>query len=100
MVEALAYLLFITIASLPFTSCQIYGIGAVLSSPSYGRVFYEAIRQVNSDPSALPPGVQLTGTYIDMDENPIKAAHSLCDEVLSENVSKLSHDVEMLNIPA
>ena len=64
-----------------------YQIGAVLSSPTYGQAFMDAIANINQEPSALPPNVQLNGTFIEMNDNPIGAARSLCDDVIPSNVS-------------
>ena len=63
-------------------------IGALLTSHENGAVFVEAVNQLNGyDNSAgLPSPVHFNATYIIMDANPLRAAKTVCDDVISNQV--------------
>lgn len=67
---------------------SVFSIGGVLSSQEHGETLLKAIEQENSalPNRRLPEGVQLNGTFILMDSNPIRAAKSVCDELIPKQV--------------
>ena len=64
---------------------NVWTVGAALSSPKHARTFIEAIERQNNAPVGarhLPVGVRLNSTYIIMDSNPIRAAKTVCEELI------------------
>lgn len=65
----------------------VFNVGGVLSSPEHGETLLRAIHAENTaEPRRLPEGIQLNGTYIMMDSNPIRAAKSVCEELIPRQV--------------
>ncbi len=60
-----------------------YTIGGVLSSDQYGNQFKSAIAELNQD---MPPSIRFNSTVILMDDNPIRAAKAICDELIPKRV--------------
>src|SRR6218665_1152771 len=66
---------------------SVFNIGGVFSSPEHGGTLLHAIHVKNTaEPRRLPEGVQLNGTFIMMDSNPIRAAKSICEELIPRQV--------------
>lgn len=68
---------------------SVFNIGGVLSSQEHGETLLRAIEEQNSaspNTRKLPEGVQLNGTFILMDSNPIRAAKSVCDDLIPKQV--------------
>ena len=68
---------------------SVFNIGGVLSTDKNGQYLLDAIQQANEAQSPeriLPDGVQLNGTYILMDVNPIRAAQSICEVLIPSQV--------------
>ncbi|ELU12705.1 hypothetical protein CAPTEDRAFT_179176 [Capitella teleta] len=64
-------------------------IGAVLSSPEHGEFFSKAVEEANSRivPTLnLPEGFHINHTFIEMNDNPIRTAKDICEDVIPRQV--------------
>jgi len=85
---ALPYLLLAATTSIVCVHAEekVVTVGAVLSSAEYGQVFMDAILSANMEEGMIEDQIRLNGTYIVMDDNPIRAAMSICDDLIPQQV--------------
>ena len=62
---------------------RVFGIGAILSEEKYGHIFEGYIEEANRE---LPPQFRFNGTWLLMDDNPIRASEAICSNLIPQGV--------------
>lgn len=88
-------ILFLYLCSLPTAQpagqqTRRINIGAILSTNTYGSKFKESIAKINQEHGstrALPQEIEISGSYILLDDNPIKTSENICNRLITKKVS-------------
>ena len=80
-------LLLVAQMSCTFSTKRVINIGAVLSDSHHGKKFQIAVERINKKAATLlPDNIKLNATFILMNDNPVRAALSICEELMPRQV--------------
>ena len=96
--------LFLFVAFLPWSegnTAKFFGIGAMLSSPDYEKIFEGAVGKINDNSSGLQRAAKLNGTSYVLSSNPIRSALDVCENLVAKGVVTVivSHPKDNLSPP-
>ncbi|KAL9984223.1 hypothetical protein ACROYT_G006496 [Oculina patagonica] len=80
---------------------EFFGIGAMLSSPEYERIFDDAVSKINENSSGILGETKLNGSSYVLSPNPIRSARDVCENLVAKGVVTVivSHPKDELSPP-
>ena len=63
-----------------------FGIGAMLSSPKYEKIFQDAVDKINANSSNLLRTARLNASSYVLSPNPIRSALDVCEKLVAKGV--------------
>ena len=95
--------LFLSVAFLSWCNgnTEFFGIGAMLSSPEYEKIFEDAVGKINDNSSGLLRTTKLNGSSYVLSTNPIRSALDVCENLISKGVGTVivSHPKDEFSPP-
>lgn len=65
---------------------EFFGIGAMLSSSEYEKIFEDAVAKINENSSGLLRATKLNGSSYVLSRNPIRSARDVCENLVAKGV--------------
>lgn len=65
---------------------EFFGIGAMLSSSEYEKIFEDAVAKINENSSGLLRATKLNGSSYVLSRNPIRSARDVCEHLVAKGV--------------
>lgn len=65
---------------------EFFGIGAMLSSSEYEKIFEDAVGKINENSSGLLRATKLNGSSYVLSRNPIRSARDVCENLVAKGV--------------
>lgn len=65
---------------------EFFGVGAMLSSSEYEKIFEDAVAKINENSSGLLRATKLNGSSYVLSRNPIRSARDVCENLVAKGV--------------
>lgn len=65
---------------------EFFGVGAMLSSSEYEKIFEDAVAKINENSSGLLRATKLNGSSYVLSPNPIRSARDVCENLVAKGV--------------
>lgn len=65
---------------------EFFGVGAMLSSSEYEKIFEDAVAKINENSSGLLRATKLNGSSYVLSPNPIRSARDVCEHLVAKGV--------------
>lgn len=65
---------------------EFFGIGAMLSSSKYEKIFEDAVGKINENSSGLLRATKLNAIFYVLSPNPIRSARDVCENLVAKGV--------------
>lgn len=65
---------------------EFFGVGAMLSSSEYEKIFEDAVATINENSSGLLRETKLNGSSYVLSRNPIRSARDVCENLVAKGV--------------
>lgn len=104
LLRAFVWYLILTVVLLSFCDAntpEFFGIGAMLSSSKYEKIFQDAVGKVNENSSGLLMATKLNASSYVLSSNPIRSARDVCENLVAKGVVAVivSHPKDELSPP-